>query len=145
MPVHLLHDPLTWCILNDTLSDKEQKRKKYLFIGLSLAIPGLIGLTFAREIWLLLVSTFSLGFFLVSASPISMQFGAEITHPTPEGTSNGLFQLFGQVSVVFVYIMEALQTRSGSFAPGLILAVGLLVICLFVISRLKDPEPRISS
>ncbi len=129
-------------VILPALSDKEQKRKKYLFIGLSLAIPGLIGLTFADSFWLLLISTFFLGFFLVSASPISMQFGAEITHPTPEGTSNGLFQLFGQVSVVFVYIMEALQTSSGSFAPGLLLAVLLLVICLVVISRLKDPEPK---
>jgi MFS family permease len=131
-------------IILPALSDKEQKRKKYLFIGLALAIPGVIGLTFAQSFWLLLVSTFFLGFFLVSASPISMQFGAEITYPTPEGTSNGLFQLFGQVSVVFVYIMEALQTSSGSFAPGLLLAAGLLVICLFVISRLKDPKPQIA-
>ena len=39
-----------------------------------------------------------------------MQYAAEVTQPTPEGTSNGLIQLFGQASVVFVYIMEALKT-----------------------------------
>lgn len=128
-------------ILLPALSDKEHKRKKYLFIGLALAIPGLVGLTFAAGFWALAVSSFALGFFLTSASPISMQFGAEITRPTPEGTSNGLFQLFGQVSVVFVYVMEALQGKNGSFTPGLLLAVVLLVICLWVVSRLKDPEP----
>ena len=128
-------------ILLPALSDKEHKRKKYLFIGLGLAIPGLIGLTFAAGFWSLAISSFALGFFLTSASPISMQFGAEITHPTPEGTSNGLFQLFGQVSVVYVYIMEALQGKDGSFTPGLLLAVALLVICLWVVSRLKDPKP----
>lgn len=126
-------------IVLPSLSDKEHKRKKYLFIGLSLAIPGLIGFTFGQSYWALLLSAFALGFFLVSASPISMQFGAEITRPTPEGTSNGLFQLFGQISVVFVYIMEALKTRNGSFTPGMLMAVALLVISLVVITQLKDP------
>ena len=134
-------------ILLPSFSDKQHKRKKFLFIGLSLAIPGLIGLTFAQSFWALALSAFALGFFLTSASPISMQFGAEITQPTPEGTSNGLFQLFGQISVVFVYIMEALRSKNGSFTPGLLLAVMLLGICLLVITRLKDPtynkEPEV--
>ena len=127
-------------ILLPSFSDKQHKRKKFLFIGLSLAIPGLIGLTFAQSFWALALSAFALGFFLTSASPISMQFGAEITQPTPEGTSNGLFQLFGQISVVFVYIMEALKSKNGSFTPGLLLAVMLLGICLLVITQLERPN-----
>jgi MFS family permease len=129
-------------IVLPAFSDKEQKRRKYLFIGLGLAIPGLIGLTYAQSIGWLFIAAFALGFFLTSASPISMQFGAEITHPTPEGTSNGLFQLSGQISVVFVYIMEALQTKDGAFTPGLLLAIGLLLLSMLVISRLKDPSPK---
>ena len=39
-----------------------------------------------------------------------MQYAAEVTYPTPEGTSNGLVQLCGQCSVVFVYIMGPLRT-----------------------------------
>jgi len=136
----LLVGGICGAILLPALSDKERKRKKYLYIGLGLAIPGLIGVTFAQSYWLLLVSAFTLGFFLTSASPISMQLGAEITRPTPEGTSNGLFQLFGQISVVFVYIMEVLQTKNGEFTPGLLVAMAMLVICLLIISRLKDPE-----
>jgi MFS family permease len=99
----------------------------------------LVGLTFARELWLLLVSAFTLGFFLISTSPIGMQYAAEITYPTPEGTSNGILQLFGQISVVFVYIMEAMKTRDGSFTPSLLLSIGLLLLCLLIITRLKDP------
>ena len=45
---------------------------------------------------LLFSSAFVMGFFLVSAMPISMQYAAEVTYPTPEGTSNSLIQLFGQ-------------------------------------------------
>ncbi|HBO33350.1 MAG TPA: MFS transporter [Anaerolineaceae bacterium] len=135
----LLVGGICGAILLPALSDKEHKRKKFLFIGLGLAIPGLIGFTFATSYWVLLVSAFALGFFLTSASPISMQFGAEITQPTPEGTSNGLFQLSGQISVVYVYLMEAIRTKDGSFTPGLLLAAALLILSLMVISRLKDP------
>ena len=135
----LLVGGICGAIILPALSDKEHKRQKYLVIGLLCAVPGLIGFTFAHSLWLLALSTFALGFFLVSASPISMQYGAEITQPTPEGTSNGLSQLFGQVSVVFVYIMEALKDSSGSFTPSLMLAVVLLVLSVMVALRLKDP------
>ena len=61
-----------------------------------------------------------------------------MTQPTPEGTSNGLIQLFGQASVVFVYIMEALKAPDGSFTPALLLAVGLLVISALLATQMKD-------
>jgi MFS family permease len=122
------------------LSDKQRKRQRYLMIGVVLAIPGLVGLAYATSLVLLFVSAFFMGFFLVSANPIGMQYSAEVTHPTPEGTSNGLIQLFGQASVVFVYIMEAMSMKSnGSFMPGLMLMVGLLIVCAFLVRQMKDP------
>ena len=120
-------------------SDKQHKRQKYILLGFLLAIPGLIGLTFAQTAWLLYASAFSMGFFLISANPIGMQYSAEITHPTPEGTSNGLIQLFGQASVVFVYVMEALKMQNGAFTPALLLAVGLMLVSVLLITRMKDP------
>jgi len=126
-------------VLIPPFSDKQHKRQKFILIGFLLAIPGLIGLTFAQTAWLLYISAFSMGFFLVSANPIGMQYAAEITHPTPEGTSNGLIQLFGQASVVFVYIMEALKAKDGAFTPALLLASGLLLLNVLLITRMKDP------
>jgi MFS family permease len=120
-------------------SDRQHKRQRYLLLGFVLAIPGLIGLAFAANLWLLFGSAFAMGFFLVSANPVGMQYAAEVTQPTPEGTSNGLIQLFGQASVVFVYIMEAMRTRDGSFTPALLLAMGLLVVSALLITQLKDP------
>jgi MFS family permease len=122
-------------------SDKQHKRQRYLLIGILLAIPGMLGLTFGTTFWVLIVSAFSLGFFLVSTFPIGMQYAAEITYPTPEGTSNGLIQLFGQASVVFVYIMESIKASDGAFTPSLILATVLLIISVVIITRLKDPQP----
>ena len=119
-------------------SDRQRKRVPYLLLGFSLAIPGLIGLTFATSGWLLYVSGFALGFFLISASPVLMQYAAEVTQPTPEGTSNGIIQLCGQASVVFVYLMEALKSSNGAFTPALLLAVGLLMLSALVIRRMKE-------
>lgn len=122
------------------ISDRQHRRKRFIFLGFLLAIPGLVGLTYATAGWLLFLSAFLLGFFLVSSSPIGMQYAAEITYPTPEGTSNGLIQLFGQGAVVFVYIMEALKSADGSFTPALLLAIGLMIISLILILQLKDPQ-----
>jgi MFS family permease len=124
------------------LSDKQRKRQRYLMIGLGLAIPGLIGVTYATSFWLLVVSAFAMGFFMVSANPIGMQYAAEITNPTPEGTSNGVISLFGQSAVVFVYVMEALKAPDGSFTPALLLCVALLVVCLVIVTQLKDAGPE---
>jgi MFS family permease len=126
-------------IIIPPFSDKQQKRQRYLLLGTTLAIPGLIGLTFATSYWVLLLSAFSMGFFLISTSPIGMQYAAEITHPTPEGTSSGLIQLFGQASVVFVYIMEAMKSSDESFTPALLLAIALLVVSVLVVTRMRDP------
>jgi MFS family permease len=122
------------------LSDKYRKRQIFLYISFIGGIPGLIGLTFATSGWLLFASAFVLGFFLTSAMPVAMQYAAEVTHPTPEGTSNGLIQLFGQASVVFMFIMEALKKPDGSFTPALLMAAVLLVASLFFISQMKDPQ-----
>ncbi len=121
------------------LSDKQRKRQLYLYVAFIGAIPGLIGLTFATTSTLLFTSAFVMGFFLVSALPIGMQYAAEVTRPTPEGTSNGLIQLVGQASVVFVYIMEALKNTNGSFTPALLLAIVLLVLSVIFVSQMKDP------
>ncbi len=122
------------------LSDKQRRRQPYILLGLLLAIPGLAGIAFAASRWLLFGSAFAMGFFLISISPIGMQYAAEVTQPTPEGTSNGLIQLFGQASVVFVYIMEAMKTPNGSFTPALLLAIGLLFVSALVVTQMKDSQ-----
>ncbi|MBP1701404.1 MAG: transporter, family, protein 7 [Chloroflexi bacterium] len=121
------------------ISDRQHKRKRYLLLGILLAIPGLIGVTYASAQWLVLVSAFAFGFFLISVSPVGMQYAAEITRPTPEGTSNGLIQLFAQGSVVFVYVMEAMKSQDGAFTPGLLLALGLMLASALLVTRLEEP------
>lgn len=123
------------------LSDRSGRRVRYLVLCLALAAPGLLGVALLSSAWLLFAAAFALGFFLVPALPIGMQYAAEITWPTPEGTSNGLVQLCGQVAVVYVYFMSALRAGDGSFTLSLVLSAALLLAGALVVSRLRDAGP----
>jgi len=123
------------------MSDRSRRRKPFIILGLVAGIPGLFGLAFATSFVVMAGSAFELGFFLVSIMPVGMQYASEITRPTPEGTSNGLLQLVGQASVVFVYVMEALKTADGSFGPSMLVAMGLLVVAAAFSLKLFEPEP----
>ena len=124
------------------LSDHYRKRTPYLLMALMGATLGLVGITFATSYWLLLVSAFVFGFFLLSAGPVGFQYGAEITHPTPEGTSNGLLLLMGQISgIVFIFGMDSFKSpETGSMTFPLIVLIGLLVLSLFFAIRLKEAK-----
>ncbi|MDX9898734.1 MAG: MFS transporter [Spirochaetia bacterium] len=122
------------------LSDKTGRRTPFIGIGLVLAVPGLLGLALAPTYWLLCLSSGVLGFFLTSVMPTGMQYASEIARPTPEGTSSGLIQLFGQASVVFVYLMEALRNDGGSFTTAIVVACALLVVSAGMTLFLKESK-----
>jgi sugar phosphate permease len=128
------------------LSDHYRKRTPYLLMSVIGATSGLVGITFATSYWLLLVSAFMFGFFLLSAGPVGFQYGAEITYPTPEGTSNGLLLLMGQISgIVFIFGMDSFKSsETGSMTLPLMVLIGLMVLSLILCSRLKEARSLIA-
>ena len=122
------------------LSDHYRKRIPFISLALTGAILGLAGITYAPSYWLLLGSAFVMGFFLLSAGPIGFQYGAEVTHPTPEGTSNGLLLLMGQISgIVFIIGMDSFKSQeTGSMTTSLIVLIGLMGLSLLLSTRLKE-------
>ncbi len=122
------------------LSDHYRKRTPYLFLAVIGATLGLVGITFTSSYWLLLVSAFVFGFFLLSAGPVGFQYAAEVTHPTPEGTSNGLLLLMGQISgIVSILGMDIFKSpETGSMTLPLLVLIGLLVLSLAFATRLKE-------
>jgi sugar phosphate permease len=124
------------------LSDRRRKRTPYLLLAVAGATVGLVGITFATSYWLLLVSAFVFGFFLLSAGPIGFQYGAEVTFPTPEGTSNGLLLMMGQISgIVFILGMDSLKSpETGSMTLPLVALIGLMVLSLFLCTRLREAD-----
>ena len=134
----LLIGGIIGAIVIPALSDKFRMRKIFLIVGMAFAIPGMLGITFFSNYALLAAAMFIMGFFLMSLAPIGYQYAAEITYPAPEGTSNGLLNLAGQVSVVFIYAMEAFKGADGSFTNSLVILSGLMVVNVFLIIGLKE-------
>ncbi|MBN1894134.1 hypothetical protein JW906_06550 [bacterium] len=90
----------------------------------------------------MLVSSFIMGFFLLSAGPIGFQYGAETTQPAPEGTSNGLLLMMGQISgILFIFCMDAFKSKStqSMTAPMMALIV-LMGLSLLLCARLKEKQ-----
>jgi len=89
---------------------------------------------------LLLASAFVLGLSLLSAGPVGFQYGAEIAYPAPEGTSNGLLLLMGQVSgIVFILGMDSFKSPvTGSMTVPLVVLTVLVGLGLLLCTRLRE-------
>jgi cyanate permease len=122
------------------VSDHYRKRVPFIVLALAGAIPGLVGITYAHSSFWLMLSAFVLGFFLLSSGPIGFQFGAEIARPTPEGTSNGLLLLMGQISgIVFIFAMDSFKDAStGSMTTSLLILIGLMLVSLLVATQMHE-------
>jgi len=122
------------------LSDRYRQRVPFIVIALAGAIPGLAGVTFASTLGLLYLAAFVFGFFLLSSGPIGFQYGAEIGRPTPEGTSNGLLLLMGQISgIAFIIGMDSFKVpATGSMTPSLVALIVLMGVALLLATRLHE-------
>jgi MFS family permease len=121
------------------LSDHFRRRIPFIMLSLAGAILGLTGITFAPAYWLLLSSAFIMGFFLLSAGPIGFQYGAELAFPAPEGTSNGLLLLMGQISgIVFIIGMDSFKSNTGSMTRSLLGLIALMTVSLILCVNLNE-------
>jgi len=124
------------------ISDSLRRRKPFIILALAGLLPGLIGITFATSYGLLLLSGFLLGFFLLSAGPIGFQYGAEITHPAPEGTSNSLLLVMGQISgIIFILGMDALRSKATKAMTGSLLGMAAMVAIVILLATTLRESP----
>lgn len=129
------------------LSDYYRRRIPFIIIALTGASLGLIGLSFSTNYMLLLVSGAAFGFFLLSSGPVGFQYGAEITHPVSEGTSNGFLILMGQVSgIAFIFGMDSLKSaETGSMMLPLMILIALMLLGTVFSTRLKESKLLVNS
>ncbi len=126
------------------LSDRTRRRKPFLVLALVGVVPGLIGLTFATTLPLLAVSSFTFGFFLMSAYPVGIQYGAEVSYPAPESTSQGVIVLAGQVAgVIFIFAMDGLRSGTGGSMSTSMLGFIAMTIAMIVLTSLLRESPMI--
>jgi cyanate permease len=122
------------------LSDYYRKRTLFIIIALVGATFSLIGITFATNYIILLASGAAFGFFLLSSGPIGFQYGAEITYPVSEGTSNGFLLLMGQTSgIAFIFAMDSFKSpETGSMTLPLIVLIALMILSSLGSTRLRE-------
>jgi len=120
-------------LLLPIMSDKMRKRKIFLVICMVGMIPGVAGLHLSTSYELALLSSFILGFFVMSAGPIGFQYAAEVSFPTPESTSQGMILLAGQISgLIFVAGMGSQMGLTVFMYTFIGLAVLALIGSLFL-------------
>lgn len=124
------------------LSDHYRRRVPFIIISLAAATLGLVGIAFLHNYTLLMLSAFVMGFFLLSAGPIGFQYGAEITYPAPEGTSNGMLLMMGQISgIIFILGMDSFKNpETGSMTASLLVLAGFMLAGLLLATRLKEAQ-----
>jgi MFS family permease len=118
-------------VIISSLSDKLGKRVIFLNVALIVSTPLvlLLGLTGAGDFTLTLILAFIFGFILVPALPIGLTYAAEITHPVPEESSNGVLMMFGQLGGIIFLII-----------PDMIIFAGILGIAAIVSFLMKDSD-----
>ncbi len=124
------------------LSDHYRKRTPFLVAAIGGSTLGLIGVAYVASYWLLLASALVLGFCLLSAGPIGFQYGAEVGYPAPEGTSNGLLLMMGQISgILFIFGMDAFKSpTTGSMSLPLAVLIALMLASTLLATRLKESK-----
>jgi cyanate permease len=129
-------------IIIPLLSDRKRKRVPFIRLALLGATIGLIGISYSTNYTVVLFSGAILGFFLLSSGPIGFQYGAEITYPASEGSSNGLLLMMGQISgIAFIFGMDMFKSKvDGSMGNPLFVLIALMVISLLVSLKLKESK-----
>ena len=116
-------------------SDKLRKRKAFLVICAAGVVPGMFALTFAGNLSadpatvysISLTASFGLGFFMMSSGPVGFQYAAEVCHPAPESSSQGMLLWVGQVTgLLFV---SGMSTQSNRYLPTFM--IGFAILPLF--------------
>ena len=113
-----------------TLSDKFRKRKIFILIALLGGVVFMPLLIFISNDIARYIFSFFMGFLLVSALPVGLTFAAEVTHPVPEETSNGLMMWIGQI--VGVILLGGIMLTE-YYNPNLIYINIIIMIVMFVI------------
>lgn len=117
------------------LSDRLRKRKVFLQLCMAGMLPSVAGLAFSSSFIPLMISSFFLGFFVMSAGPLGFQYAAEVSSPAPESTSQGVILLAGQVSGLF---FVAQMNSEGGIRLWMMIFVILSVLAIVLTSLLRE-------
>jgi MFS family permease len=121
------------------VSDEFHRRKLIIILGIFGAVPATICLALGHGFSFEIACFFILGFCITGVTPVAYQYGAEVTHPAPEGASNGIFALVVQASGLLIVLMDALKKIfHGSYIPSLIGLAFLMTLSGFLFLTARE-------
>ncbi len=127
------------CVVMSTLSDKYKKYKMLLIISIIMATISLFIITFTSDPILLYLFSFLLGYGILSAGPIALEYAVDLTKPVPEASSNGMLMMIGQVGgIIFILFFEGFTTPLGDYFPTLLFESIFLLVVLVMVFFLKE-------
>ncbi|MBM3123091.1 MAG: major facilitator superfamily domain-containing protein 7, partial [Chloroflexi bacterium] len=121
-----------------TASDRLRRRRPVVIAAALLSVPFLVLLPNVGGFATLAVVAFLLGLCVLGGYPVLLQYATEICYPAPEGTSQGVLMLAGQISVVAVTAMGWSNEVYGSFTPSLLVFAGSMVVGVLTVSIMKE-------
>ena len=128
------------CIIMSALSDKFRKRKILIIISLLIATVSLFTITFIEDALMLITFGFLLGFGLLSAGPVGLEFAVDLTKPVPEVSSNGMLMMIGQIGgILFILLLEDVKVN-GNYWPALLIQAILILIALIITFMIKEKK-----
>jgi len=136
----LLIGGIVGCIVMSALSDKYKKRKLLVIISIIIATISLFIITppITTDPILLYLFNFLLGFGILSAGPVALEYAVDLTKPVPEATSNGMLMMVGQIGgIIFILFFEGF-TLGGDYFPALLLEAIFLLATLVLVFFLKE-------
>ena len=116
-----------------------------MVICLAGMVPGIAGLILP-SLWLsdqhtiyviALIASFTLGFFVMSAGPIGFQYAAEVCHPAPESSSQGILLWIGQLSGMLFVTGMSVENHS-MLNTFMYIFVALSIVSFLAVLRLKE-------
>ncbi len=136
-------------IIIPTLSDKFRKRKPFIILCIGGMVPAVAGMAFAGQLapdpegayTISLISSFILGFFVMSAGPIGFQYAAEVSHPAPESASQGVLLWVGQLTgMIFV---AGMSIKNNLYLGGFMTAFTIMALLAITATFFLRESPMI--
>jgi MFS family permease len=127
-------------LIFSSTSDRLRKRRPVVMAGALLSIPFLVLLAYVSGFAMLAIVSFFLGLCVMGIVPVALQYATEICYPAPEGTSQGVFTLAGQISVVAVTAMGWSNEVHGSFTPSLLIFAICMAAAAVCVAIMKESK-----
>jgi MFS family permease len=142
-------------IIIPLLSDLFRKRKLFLLICVAGMVPGIAGIAFAPHLsggfgvypqtahTIALISSFILGFFVMSAGPIGFQYAAEISAPADESISQGILLWIGQLTGMIM--VTGMSIKNKSMIPQFMISYVILTVVAAILIFFIKESPLIKT